>query len=117
MSNKFKSIKEYKNKKGKTLFMFKIYLGMNLLTGRRMKTTRRGFKTKTAEKDAYTRMKADALNGSITTSTQKYEDIYNKWIISYQKEVKHSTLKKNKTAIQKSYYSFIRTYQNQRNQF
>lgn len=94
MSNKFKAIKEYKNKDGKTLFMFKIYLGMNPLTGRRIETTRRGFKTKTAAKDAYIRMKAAALNGSITTSTQKYEDIYNNWLLSYQKEVKHSTFKK-----------------------
>lgn len=89
--DKYKAIKEYKNKDGKRLWMFKIYLGTNKLTGKRVETTRRGFKTKTAAKDAYKRMKVQASDGLITTSTQKYEDIYNKWLKSYKIKVSDST--------------------------
>ena len=95
-NDKFKSIKEYYTKDGKKRFMFKIYLGINKSTGSRIETTRRGFASKTDAKMAYIQMKADALAGRITTSTQKYEDIYNKWLNSYKVEVKDSTFKKTK---------------------
>lgn len=96
MKDKFKSIKAYKNKDDKTLYKFKIYLGMDKITGKRIETTHRGFKSFTAAKNKYIRMKADSLAGLITTSTQKYEDIYNKWLRLYKNEVKDSTFKKTK---------------------
>ncbi|MGE7696683.1 tyrosine-type recombinase/integrase [Lysinibacillus sp. NPDC094177] len=92
--DKFKAIKEYKNKDGKTLYMFKIYLGINKSTRKRIETTRRGFKTRTAAKSAYTQMKANAIDGGISTSTQKYEDVYKKWLSSYKVKVKASTYNK-----------------------
>lgn len=38
-------IKPYANKKGETLYMFQVYCGINPLTGKKKRTTRRGFKT------------------------------------------------------------------------
>lgn len=42
MKNKITS---YKKKSGKTFYMFKVYLGIDPLTGKQINPTRRGFKT------------------------------------------------------------------------
>lgn len=38
-------IKSYANKNNETLFMFQLYCGTDPLTGKKRRTTRRGFKT------------------------------------------------------------------------
>ncbi|MFJ7407588.1 MULTISPECIES: Arm DNA-binding domain-containing protein [unclassified Lysinibacillus] len=50
---KIKAIKPYKLAAGETRFKFKIYLETNPITGKRIETTRRGFKTITAATNEY----------------------------------------------------------------
>ena len=40
------TFKEYKKKDGTTLWLFQAYLGVDPLTGKEVRTTRRNFKTK-----------------------------------------------------------------------
>ncbi|MER2172918.1 MAG: Arm DNA-binding domain-containing protein, partial [Psychrobacillus psychrodurans] len=44
--NNSSPIKSYQNKDGKILYMFRVFLGTDELTGKAKNTTRRGFKTK-----------------------------------------------------------------------
>lgn len=53
---KIKAIKSYKLVSGETRYKFKIYLGTTS-TGKRIETTRRGFKTITAATNEYLRLK------------------------------------------------------------
>lgn len=47
MTNKKASpIKSYQDKSGKTMYMFRVYLGVDELTGKAKNTTRRSFRTK-----------------------------------------------------------------------
>lgn len=56
-------IKPYKLKNGETRYMFKIYIGVDPLTGKERSTMRRGFKKKSEANLAYNRMKFEISNG------------------------------------------------------
>lgn len=88
-----KAIKSYKLASGETRYMFKIYLGSNPITGKRKETTRRGFKTTTAAKNEYNRLKVEAANGFFTEN-KTYAAVYEEWLTGYEKTVKPSTLLK-----------------------
>ena len=59
---KIKAIKSYKLVSGETRYKFKIYLGTTS-TGKRIETTRRGFKTITAATNEYLRLKIKFKEG------------------------------------------------------
>lgn len=83
---------EYKLKNGKKRFAYEIYLGINQITGKKERTTRRGFLTKKeAESDA-NRLKYEFDKGIMSsTSTMTYQALYDTWISSYKNTVKEST--------------------------
>lgn len=88
-------IQKYKKKNGQTAYMFNTYLGRNPLTNKSIKTTRRGFKTRTEAKRALTQVQLDYdLNG---WHNQKYkevktfDDLFNFWFESYKLTVKETT--------------------------
>lgn len=91
--SKTTTIKEYYTKKGKQYY-FKIYLGIDPLTGKSKDTTRR-FKTLTEAKRALTEMKFEIQNGTYRKQrVETYQDVYDLWIKEYEKTVEESTFVK-----------------------
>lgn len=89
------TIKAYKLKNGDTRYMFRIYLGVDPLTGEPRNTTRRSFRTKKEAQLAYDRLKFELRNGTFgKQAAETYHDIYLIWIKSYKKQVQDSTFLK-----------------------
>ncbi|MER2192133.1 MAG: site-specific integrase [Solibacillus sp.] len=88
-------IKSYKNKDGKTLYMFRVFLGTDELTGKAKNTTRRGFKTKKEAELALARIKLQVSEGSYKQkSAETYQEVYELWVTQYEKTVEESTFVK-----------------------
>ncbi|CAI3438463.1 site-specific integrase [Enterococcus cecorum] len=80
-----------------TYWQFRAYLGTDEATGKRIATTRRGFKTEREAKKAYKQLLIDyekngGLNSKPTVNIKTFEELYNLWLESYQTTVKESTL-------------------------
>ncbi|AEB29578.1 putative phage integrase [Carnobacterium sp. 17-4] len=89
------TINKYKTKDGKTAYKFNAYLGTDSMTGKKKRTTRQGFKTKKEATLALSRLKLDIeMNGFKKSSTSKFKDVYELWIVQYKNTVKESTLNK-----------------------
>lgn len=86
-------IKSYKLKNGDKRYLFKAYLGTNSITGKRVETTRRGFKTKEEAQLAMYRLKLDYKNGVYSNNSKvvTVDSLYHEWFESYKKTVKEST--------------------------
>lgn len=86
------TIKSYKSK-GKTKYMFKVYLGTDPLTGKRIDTTRRGFSSAREAKQALTQLKAEFDAGKFKTKNQDITlgELYKMWWAVYEPSVKIST--------------------------
>ena len=79
-----------------TYWQFRAYLGTDEATGKRIATTRRGFKTEREAKKAYKQLLIDyekngGLNSKPTVNIKTFEELYNLWLESYQTTVKEST--------------------------
>jgi integrase len=93
--NNSSSIKSYQNKDGKTLYMFRVFLGTDELTGKAKNTTRRGFKTKKEAELALARIKLQVSEGTYKQrSAETYQEVYDLWITQYEKTVEESTFVK-----------------------
>lgn len=93
--SKDKIIKSYKLKNGEVRYMFRLYMGVDSLTGKAMSTTRRGFKTKAEAQDALAELRVQVNNGTYKKrAVETYEDIYNIWIEVYEDTVQDSTFLK-----------------------
>ncbi|WP_211284635.1 tyrosine-type recombinase/integrase [Rummeliibacillus pycnus] len=89
------TIKPYQLKNGDTRYMFKIYVGVDPLTGRQHSTTRRGFKKKKEAELTYNRLKLEIYNGTYNKlQYETFQDLYNEWIVHYEKMVEESTFVK-----------------------
>lgn len=86
------TIKSYKSK-GKTKYMFKVYLGTDPLTGKRIDTTRRGFSSAREAKQALTQLKAEFDAGKFKTKNQDMTlgELYKMWWAVYEPSVKVTT--------------------------
>lgn len=86
------TIKSYKSK-GKTKYMFKVYLGTDSLTGKRIDTTRRGFSLAREAKQALTQLKAEFNAGKFKTKAQDMtlDELYKMWWSVYEPSVKITT--------------------------
>lgn len=86
------TIKSYKSK-GKTKYMFKVYLGTDPLTGKRIDTTRRGFSSAREAKQALTQLKAEFDAGKFKTKNQDITlgELYKMWWAVYEPSVKITT--------------------------
>lgn len=88
-------IEKYKLSDGSIRYLFKIYLGLDPLTGKEMRTTRRGFKTQKEAELALARMKIEIANGTYKkTQAETYNDVYNLWVEQYENTVEESTFTK-----------------------
>lgn len=93
--NNSSPIKSYQNKVGKTLYMFRVFLGTDELTGKAKNTTRRGFKTKKEAELALARIKLQVSEGTYKQrSAETYQEVYDLWITQYEKTVEESTFVK-----------------------
>ena len=98
MKNKKTSlVQSYKNKHGETLYMFQVYLGSDELTGKQKRTTRRGFTTKREAELALSRIKIQVAEGTYrSVRAEIYPELYDFWIVQYEKTVEESTFVKTR---------------------
>jgi len=89
------TIKQYSKKDGSKAWQFKTYLGMDS-NGKRVETTRRGFKTKKEAQLVLNRVKLQFENGEYGTSVESetFLEVYNLWKQNYELTVKESTFVK-----------------------
>lgn len=77
--------------------MFSYRVGTEPETGKELKTTRRGFKTKKEAMNAYKALIVDVeVNGYKAQKMDTVEDLYHIWLPIYQNTVRSSTFKKTK---------------------
>lgn len=86
------TIKSYRSK-GKTKYMFKVYLGTDPSTGKRIDTTRRGFSSAREAKQALTQLKAEFDAGKFKTKNQDITlgELFERWWSVYEPSVKITT--------------------------
>ena len=83
----------YKNKKGEKRYRFKVYLGTDLVTGKRIETSRQGFKTKKEAQIALNRLQIEFKENKYKTNRHKFtfNDVYKRWYATYKNTVKETT--------------------------
>lgn len=89
------TIKNYTLQNGEKRYQFQMYVGVDPLTGKEQRTTRRGFKTKKEAQLALSRLRLEIEKGTFRkTTAETYHDVYNLWIEQYQNTVEESTFVK-----------------------
>ena len=100
-------IKKYTTKNGETRYLFQTYLGIDPLTGKERRTTRRGFKTMKEAKQAERNLLLDVEeNGLPSNQSDGFQDPTFKeiaflWLESYKTTVKASTFENVKSKVEK----------------
>lgn len=86
-------IQEYKLKDGAKRYLIKSYLGLDSLTGKRIYTTRRGFKTKKEASLAEARLKLEYEEKTFNAKNNKYtfKQIFELFLVEHKSIVKEST--------------------------
>lgn len=85
----------YQLANGEKRYLFKIYLGIDPLTGKEKRTTRRGYKTKKEAELALARIKLEVSNGTFRkTQAETFQEMYDLWIVQYENTVEESTFVK-----------------------
>lgn len=91
------TFKQYKLNSGEKRWLFKTYLGIDSDTGKQKQTTRRGFKTQKEAKLAEIRLQTMILEDEKEKYKPKtFREVYDQWLIEYEKNVAGSTLLKTK---------------------
>lgn len=89
------TIESYKLKTGEKRYKFQIYVGIDSLTGKEQRTTRRGFRTKKEAQLALARIRLEIDKGVFQKQhVETYQDVYDLWIKQYEKTVEESTFVK-----------------------
>lgn len=86
-------IKEYHLKNGSKRYQFHIYLGIDPLTGKEVRTTRRGFKNRKDAKLAIARLKLEFEAGDFGNAAKRmtFKEVFDVWLPTYETTVKEST--------------------------
>jgi integrase len=96
------TFKEYKKKNGEKLWMFKAYLGIDYLTGKRIETTRRGFSTKKEAQLTLNQLIIEFENGQFEKEQlTTFKEMYEIWFDVYKTTVKESTWIATKQRVEK----------------
>lgn len=86
------TIKKYTKKDGSTAYQFNAYLGIDPLTGKSKRTTRRGFKTQKEAKLALAQLQLNIESNSIIKKDYStFKNIYELWFENYKLTVRNST--------------------------
>jgi len=87
------SFQKYSTKQGQ-MWLFKTDTGINPETGKRLTTTRRGFKTKKEAQIAAAKLEQEIASGiSIKNDNLTFQDVYDQWFSNHCKTIKLSTRK------------------------
>lgn len=87
--------KPYTKKNGEKCYFFKMYIGVDPLTGKEKSSTFRNFKTKKEAELEYARIKLAISNGTYRKrQVENYQDIFDLWILQYENTVEESTFVK-----------------------
>lgn len=83
------TIKKYAKKDGSTAYQFNAYLGVDPLTGKSKRTTRRGFKTQKEAKLALAALQLEVESkGFVKQNYTTFKDVYELWYSQYVHTVK-----------------------------
>ncbi|EME7095044.1 tyrosine-type recombinase/integrase [Enterococcus faecium] len=86
------TIKKYTKKDGSTAYMFQAYLGVDPLTGKKKRTTRRGFKTQKEAKLALAQLQLEIESNSFSKQDYStFKEVYELWFANYKHTVKESS--------------------------
>lgn len=86
------TFKQYEKKDGSKAWEFQAYLGVNQMTGKPVKTTRRGFSTKKEAQLVLNRLLVDFENeGLKKVNATTFKEVYHLWLEHYKGTVKEST--------------------------
>lgn len=100
-------IKKYITKNGETRYLFQTYLGIDPLTGKERRTTRRGFKTikeaKQAERNLLLNVEENGLPSNQSDGFQDptFEELASLWLENYKTTVKPSTYENVRSKVEK----------------
>lgn len=100
-------IKKYTTKNGETRYLFQTYLGIDPLTGKERRTTRRGFKTikeaKQAERNLLLDVEENGLPSNQSDGFQDptFEELASLWLENYKTTVKTSTFENVRSKVEK----------------
>lgn len=100
-------IKKYTNKNGEIRYLFQTYLGIDPLTGKERRTTRRGFKTmkeaKQAERNLLLDVEENGLSSNQSDGFQDptFEELASLWLENYRTTVKPSTFENVRSKVEK----------------
>lgn len=100
-------IKKYTTKNGETRYLFQTYLGIDPLTGKERRTTRRGFKTMKETKQAERNLLLDVEENGLPSNQSDgfqdptFEEIAHLWLKSYKTTVKPSTFENVRAKVEK----------------
>ncbi|BAC12109.1 integrase [Oceanobacillus iheyensis HTE831] len=87
------NIKKYTKKDGTTAYMFNAYLGKDPLTGKKKRTTRRGFKTKKDANIALSKILVEVDELGIRQNDQlTFQEVFEEWFKQHRREVKPTTV-------------------------
>lgn len=85
-------IKEYTKKNGEKAYMFNAYLGIDPLTGKSKRTTRRGFKKPKEAKLALAKLQLEIESqGFVKQDFSTFESVYELWFEQYKNTVKETS--------------------------
>lgn len=86
------TIKQYEKKDGSKAWMFQTYLGINPMTGKEIRTTRRNFRTKKEAQIELNRLLVEfEKNGLKKDTNETFEEVLDLWYESYKTTVKEVT--------------------------
>lgn len=95
-------IKKYKKKNGTIAYMFKAYLSIDPVTGKKKYTTKRGFKSLQEAKKAYNRLMVQVEENDVVTNSQRpFSELADEWFEQYKNTVRESTYVAQKLAYKK----------------
>lgn len=89
------TFKQYQKKNGDNAWQFQAYLGTHPVTSERIKTTRRGFKTKKEAQLALSRLQVDFDKNNQQLENKPsltFKELYDLWLNQYRLKVKPSTV-------------------------
>ena len=100
-------IKKYTTKNGETRYLFQSYLGIDPLTGKERRTTRRGFKTMKEAKQAERNLLLDVEENGLPSNQSDgfqdptFEELASLWLENYKTTVKPSTFENVRSKVEK----------------
>jgi len=100
-------IKKYTTKNEETRYLFQTYLGIDPLTGKERRTTRRGFKTIKEAKQAERNLLFDVEENGLPSNQSDgfrdptFEELAQLWLENYKTTVKPSTFENVKSKVEK----------------